>query len=154
MAIAFWTNVVLLHHVLTDCCPLANHGAGAPDPVLARAKPANGPLPEAARDCALGRFYVDEDLWPQSPESELSRSAVRAGMNEVEPLIDACHRLYKVPGSVHVNIVIAKSGRVSSAKVRGSFSGTPMGECVEEMVRTACFPPSGGLTTLYPFQLR
>lgn len=145
LAIAFWTNVVLLHHVLTDCCPLANHGAGAP---------ANPPLPESARDCALGRFYVDEDLWPQSPDSMLSRSAVVAGMNEVEPLIDACHRLYQVPGPVRVNVVIAKSGRVSSAKVMGRFSGTPTGECVEEMVRTACFPRSSGLATLYPFQLR
>jgi hypothetical protein len=53
-----------------------------------------------------------------------------------------------------VNVVIATNGRVSSATVTGRFAGTPTGACVEQAVMAGAFPPSDGLSTPYPFQLR
>ncbi len=94
---------------------------------------------------------ADEDAKPAGP---LAKSAVVAGMNSVKPKVAACYSEYKVQGMAMVNVVIAKSGKVSSATVSGKFAGTPTGACVEKAVKTASFPPSEGLTTPYPFQLK
>ena len=53
-----------------------------------------------------------------------------------------------------VNVVIGKTGKVTSATVSGKFAGTPTGSCVEKAVKSASFPPSDGLQTPYPFQLK
>lgn len=84
----------------------------------------------------------------------LSKSAVVAGMNGVKGKVSDCYNQFKVPGTAMVNVVIGKSGKVTSATVTGKFAGTPTGACVEKAVRAASFPPSDGLTTPYPFTLR
>ncbi|HEX3698082.1 MAG TPA: GYF domain-containing protein [Polyangia bacterium] len=84
----------------------------------------------------------------------LSKNAVVAGMNSVKGKVGDCYNQYKVPGMVMVNVVIGKSGRVSSATAQGKFAGTPSGNCVEKAVKSAAFPPSDGLTTPYPFILK
>lgn len=84
----------------------------------------------------------------------LSKSAVVAGMNGVKGKVANCYNQYKVPGMAMVNVVISKSGKVSSASVTGKFAGTPTGSCVEAAVKSASFPPSDGLSTPYPFNLR
>ena len=53
-----------------------------------------------------------------------------------------------------VNVAIGKTGKVTSATVTGKFAGTPTGACVEKAVKSASFPPSDGLQTPYPFQLK
>jgi hypothetical protein len=55
-----------------------------------------------------------------------------------------------------VSVTIAKSGRVSNASVTGSFSGTPTGDCVAKVVKSATFPAFKGAaqTINYPFMLR
>jgi hypothetical protein len=75
-------------------------------------------------------------------------------MNAIKPKINDCYNQYKVPGMAMVMVVIGKSGRISSASVSGKFAGTPTGSCVEKAVKSASFPPSEGLSTPYPFQLR
>jgi predicted Zn finger-like uncharacterized protein len=84
----------------------------------------------------------------------LSKGAVVAGMNSVKGKVSDCYQEFKVPGMAMVNVVIGKSGKVSSATVTGKFAGTPTGSCVEKAVKSASFPPSDGLTTPYPFQLK
>ncbi len=84
----------------------------------------------------------------------LAKSAVVGGMNAVKPKINDCYNQFKVPGMAMVNVVIGRNGKVSSATVTGKFAGTPTGTCVEKAVKAATFPPSDGLTTPYPFQLR
>jgi predicted Zn finger-like uncharacterized protein len=84
----------------------------------------------------------------------LAKSAVVGGMNAIKPKIQDCYNQFKVPGMAMVNVVIARSGKVTSATVTGKFAGTPTGACVEKAVKAASFPPSDGLTTPYPFQLR
>jgi len=82
------------------------------------------------------------------------RAALIAGLNAVRPQVHACYEQFYVPGTAMANVVIAPSGRVSSATVTGKFAGTPTGACVEAAVKTARFPPSDGFRTPYPFQLR
>jgi hypothetical protein len=84
----------------------------------------------------------------------LSKSAVVAGMNSVKGKVSECYNQFKVPGMAMVNVVIGKNGKVSSAGVTGKFEGTPTGACVEKAVKSAAFPPSDGLSTPYPFNLR
>ena len=91
---------------------------------------------------------------PPVPRNPISKMAVVRGMNAVKPEIARCYEEFRVPGLAMVNVVIAKSGRVSSASVIGGFAGTPTGACVAQAVRAAVFPPSDGLVTPYPFQLR
>ena len=96
----------------------------------------------------------DDDSKPAAAAGPLAKSAVVGGMNSVKPKIAACYNEFKVGGMAMVNIVIGKSGKVTSATVSGKFAGTPTGGCVEKAVKSATFPPSDGLTTMYPFQLR
>jgi hypothetical protein len=84
----------------------------------------------------------------------LAKSAVVSGMNGIKGKITDCYNQFKVPGMAMVNVVIGKNGKISSATVIGKFAGTPTGSCVEKAVKSASFPPSEGLTTPYPFQLR
>jgi len=146
-------------------------GAGA----VAMAAPAAEPdKPKAAKgsldDLLEGalkprnRPRVDDDNGPRrssaasSPDAPsagpLSKAAVVAGMNGVKGKVGDCYNQFKVPGMAMVNVNIGKSGKVSSAAVTGKFEGTPTGACVEKAVKSASFPPSDGLTTPYPFNLR
>jgi predicted Zn finger-like uncharacterized protein len=101
------------------------------------------------------RPRVEEEA-PKAAASNgpLAKGAVVAGMNSVKGKVSNCYNQFKVPGMAMVNVVIGKSGKVTSATVTGKFAGTPTGTCVEQAVKTASFPPSDGLTTPYPFQLK
>jgi len=94
------------------------------------------------------------DPRPSPRENPISKAALITGLNGVRTRVAYCYQKYKVPGTAMVNVVIGKSGRVSSAQVTGKFSGTPTGACVEAAVETARFPRSDGFSTPYPFQLR
>jgi hypothetical protein len=144
--------------------------AGADDkkpagPVAAIAeppRPAKGSLDALLNDAApraANRPKVqDEDKRGGSGGGDsagpLSKTALVAGLNGVRPKVGACYNQFKVPGTAMVNVVIGKSGKVTSATVTGKFAGTPTGTCVEAAVKTASFPPSDGFSTPYPFQLK
>ncbi len=127
-----------------------------------KVKPAKGSLDDLLDGALNGRKRPRAD--DDSPGAKkagdsagggpLAKAAVVAGMKGVNGKVAACYAQFKVPGMAMVNVVIAKSGKVSSASVTGKFAGTPTGTCVESAVKTASFPPSDGLTTPYPFSLR
>lgn len=83
----------------------------------------------------------------------LSEVAFAAGMDARRPRVHDCYTEFKVPGVALVTVKIGKNGRVSAADVRGKFEGTPVGACVENAVKGAAFPPSDGLTAVFPFNL-
>jgi predicted Zn finger-like uncharacterized protein len=126
----------------------------------AEKKPAKGSLDDlidgavGSRHGGSGRPKVSDDDKPAVSAGPLAKGAVVAGMNSVKPKIAACYSEFKVQGMAMVNVVIGKSGKVSSATVSGKFAGTPTGACVEKAVKSASFPPSDGLQTPYPFQLK
>ncbi|MES1158078.1 MAG: GYF domain-containing protein [Haliangium ochraceum] len=126
-----------------------------------KAKPAKGSLDDLLEGALNGRKAkpkVEDDAPGKKGEAAgggpLAKAAVVAGMNSVKGKVSACYAQFKQAGLVMVNVVIGKSGKVSSAAVTGKFAGTPTGTCVESAVKTASFPPSEGLTTPYPFTLR
>jgi predicted Zn finger-like uncharacterized protein len=141
-------------------------GGGAPAATAvepAEKKPAKGSLDDLLEGALNGRKSapakprVEEDTSRKSEASgagPLAKGAVVAGMNSVKGKISECYTQFKVPGMAMVNVVIGKSGHVTSATVSGKFAGTPTGSCVEKAVKSASFPPSDGLTTPYPFQLK
>ncbi len=138
-------------------------GAAAPPVDIEKAKPAKGSLDDLLDGALNGRKKprVDDDSSGGRKVADsgggagpLAKAAVVAGMNGVKAKVSACYAQFKVPGLVMVNVVIAKSGKVSSSTVTGKFAGTPTGTCVESAVKTASFPPSEGLSTPYPFSLR
>ena len=70
----------------------------------------------------------------------LSPGAIRQGVARVVGSARACYKRYGVAGTVRVRVVIKGStGRVVSAHVLGSFSGTPTGRCVVRAFRRARF---------------
>ena len=92
---------------------------------------------------------------PALPE-RLDNSTVQSGMRAAQPRVSACYARFHVPGNALVHAVIARSGRIESAKVGGALAGTPTGECVERAVKGATFEPFHGqpLSIDYPFILR
>ena len=124
-------------------------------------RPAKGSLDDLLNNAApkaANRPKVADDDGKKGGGGEsagaLQQHALVAGFNAVRPKVAACYNQFKVPGTAMVNVVIAKSGKVSKADVTGKFAGTPTGQCVEAAVKTASFPPSDGFSTPYPFQLR
>lgn len=91
---------------------------------------------------------------PAETGGPISKSAVVAGMNGVKEAVASCYHRYGIPGLVMVNVSIGPGGNVTNARVTGRFAGTLTAACVDTAVRAASFPPSDGLTTLYPFTLR
>ena len=87
-------------------------------------------------------------------QGPLSKGELVKGMNAVRGKIADCYARFQTPGIAMVNVVIGRDGRVSSATVTGKLAGTPTGACVGAAVKTATFPPSGGLVTPYPFLLK
>ena len=89
------------------------------------------------------------------PES-LTKSQIQGGMRKTKTRVQACYDRFKVPGLARVSITIGRGGRVSSAKVKGVFAGTPTGDCVKKATRSARFPKFKGspITITYPFILR
>jgi len=149
----FWLLVATVHLILTHECPVAQSAAQIPV-----STPVAAPAIDARRCTITKRQQRPDDVFDQ-PSSEssgpgpISKNALVAGLNAVRPKVQVCYDRYRVPGLAMVNVVIAKSGRVSRAQVRGKFAGTPSGACVEQAVKTAVFPPSDGFSTPYPFQL-
>ena len=134
-------------------------GDSAPD--TGEKKPAKGSIDDlllgAVPQKKTAKASADDD--PSNRKAAegagpLAKNAVVAGMNAVKPKINDCYNQFKVPGMAMVNVVILKSGKVGSATVTGKFAGTPTGSCVEKAVKGASFPPSDGLTTPYPFNLK
>ncbi len=98
-----------------------------------------------------GSSAQSEDNLPE----QLDRGAVLGGLSKVKPRVLACKDQFKVSGMAMVSLTIGKTGRVSSATVKGSLAGTPTGECISRAVKSASFPPFKGspLTVDYPYQL-
>jgi predicted Zn finger-like uncharacterized protein len=136
-------------------------GGEAP-PDTGEKKPAKGSIDDLLLGAVPQRKGAPKSSGDDDPSSKkaaegagpLAKNAVVAGMNAIKPKINDCYNQFKVPGMAMVNVSILKSGKVGSATVTGKFAGTPTGSCVEKAVKSASFPPSDGLNTPYPFNLK
>ena len=96
-------------------------------------------------------FSGDKGL-PQT----LGRAQIHAGMRAIKRRLQGCYARYKTPGLANVQVTIGRNGRVSSARTKGMFAGTPTGACVQVAARSARFDRFKGapITITYPFILR
>ena len=98
----------------------------------------------------------DESTDSRVLPEQLDSAEVTAVMHSVRPAVAACFERYHVPGMAVVNTVIAGTGHVASATVKGALAGTPTGDCVSSAVRAAGFKRFSGrpITIHYSYLLR
>jgi hypothetical protein len=77
-------------------------------------------------------------------------------MRRIKGRVQGCYDKFRVPGTAFVSVTISPSGRISSARVKGIFAGTPTGACLQAAARAASFPRFKGsaINIDYPFILR
>ena len=125
----------------------SRHGGGS-DPLAALLSRAARPRHTAA---------TSRPSAPSISKQSLNRSDIKSGINRVKSSVRRCYDKYKVPGMIRVGVTVkGSSGRVSSASIRGKFSGTPTGRCVSRAVRRAHFAKfaRSSQSFTYPFILR
>lgn len=87
----------------------------------------------------------------------LSGADIRRGVGRVLGSARSCHNRYKVAGTARVRVVISgATGRPTSVRVLGSFSGTPTGRCVQRAFRRARFKrfQQGSQSFVFPLVFR
>jgi len=86
----------------------------------------------------------------------LSAPQIKDVMRGIKPQVMSCSTRHGAKGLARVQVVIATSGRVKSAKVLGELSRSPGGTCIAKAARGARFPSFSGkpVTIIYPFVLR
>lgn len=86
---------------------------------------------------------------PETPDRSTIQAVLAARTEAVTACANGAH------GLADVDIVIASSGRITTATVNGSFAGTPIGSCIARAVRAATFPPFSQprFEVTYPFHL-
>lgn len=91
---------------------------------------------------------------PALPE-RLTRSQILTVVKRNARAVRACRPADTDGSTVIIDIVVAPSGQVTDAAVDGPQKGTPVGACVERVVRAFRFPPFGGepLRLRLPLQL-
>lgn len=132
----------------------------APKPVAVAAKPARKPRTSDGVDDLLsnldggGRKAPARNTAraaqpaaaadPMLP-AKLSKSQILSVVRRNASKIRGCKsKDPNASGNVMVQMVIGKNGRVSSAKSKSPYAGTPIGSCVEGKVKTFRFPQFSG----------
>ena len=136
----------------------ASAGAGGSDGTgaLAGLSAAPTPMPTAPTATATARA-VEPAAEPSGPARELpstpDRSTIQAVLAARTDAVMACAS--GAHGLADVDIVIAGSGRITTATVNGPFAGTPIGSCIARAVRGATFPPfsQARFEVTYPYHL-
>jgi hypothetical protein len=87
---------------------------------------------------------------PRTP----SRSEVREALQALQADVRSCAEQWDGQ-TVPVNVTVASSGRVTTARVTGPLAGTRAGSCIARTVRKARFPEfrKDFFEVRYPFQL-
>lgn len=93
---------------------------------------------------------------PKTGRQKLSHDEISAGMDRVEPAVNACYAKLEVAGQVVVKVKILPSGAVAAVEAVDRFAGTPTGACVAAAVQRAVFVPFDGaaMTIRYSFTLQ
>jgi hypothetical protein len=111
--------------------------------------PAPAPAPPPTQAAVAPAPTERAESLPDTPD----RDAIQQALGAVTPAVQACGA--GEHGVADVDIVIASSGRVTTATVNGRFAGTPIGSCIARAVRGARFAPFAQprYEVTYPFHL-
>jgi TonB family protein len=66
-------------------------------------------------------------------------------MAEVKAKANACAQRLGQSGTAELKISVGKEGGVTDVRVGGKVANTPLGACVDKVVRAATFRPNAGL---------
>lgn len=91
----------------------------------------------------------DRGALPATPDRSTIQTILEGRADAVSACAAGAH------GLADVDVVIAGSGRVTTATVNGTFAGTPVGSCIARAVRAATFPPFAQprFEVTYPYHL-
>ena len=86
---------------------------------------------------------------PGTPDRDTIQAVLAGRLEAVRACAEGAH------GLADVDVVIASSGRITTATVNGPFAGTPVGSCIARAVRGAQFPPFAQprFEVTYPYHL-
>ncbi|MFO0683316.1 MAG: hypothetical protein U0234_14760 [Sandaracinus sp.] len=86
---------------------------------------------------------------PTTPDRSTIQTILEGRADAVRACAAGAH------GLADVDVVIAGSGRITTATVNGTFAGTPVGSCIARAVRGATFPPfsQARFEVTYPYHL-
>jgi hypothetical protein len=79
-----------------------------------------------------------------APAGDFDASAARAALAAAGSAASACKQPDDPGGGARVSVTFAPSGRVTIARVTGSYQGTPTGSCIARAFRTISVPAFGG----------
>lgn len=87
---------------------------------------------------------------PKLPET-LTRDQVRGGLDKVRGKVLACTK--GTYGRVLADVTVSAPGRVSNARIEGTFAGTKAAACMSRAIHNAKFPAFSGpdISVRYPF---
>lgn len=143
---------------VTEAAPAAEEAPAAPAPAASPAASASEtPVARAVTEALSSGEPVEPSPAADGAAAEfpatLTSQQVLAVMNGLAPRIRRCGD--GTPGTVHVDVTISGSGRVTSALVTGQFAGTPIGSCAARTVRAARFPQFGqpSMTVRFPYPI-
>lgn len=106
-----------------------------PAATVAPATPAPAPAPAPAPTLAPA---------PSPAAGEFDTSAAKAALAAAASAASACKQPDDPGGGARVSVTFAPSGRVTIARVTGSYQGTPTGSCIARAFRTISVPAFGG----------
>ncbi len=124
-------------------------GVSASPSATRPAAPTPSRAPSAPPPVTTARPSAPADGLPETPD----RATIQAVLEAVGPAVQACGG--DEHGTADVDVVIAASGRVTTATVHGPFAGTPIGSCIARAVRGARFPAFAQphFQVTYPYHL-
>ena len=145
LAIAFWTDVLLLRLIVAHLGPDSNERAWA------EAIPSVMPAPRV--DIAVAPLPIIDHAPPGIP---LTRAEVVRDLEALQPKLDGCGLIDSPPrlrddpppSPMLVKVVILEDGRVATAEVKGKLAGSDAARCVEAMVLSTRFGFSTAEKTL------
>jgi len=138
-------------------------GGGTPTTSVARAPsapaPAPPPPPEPSAEATASTTApahahastpgpAPSDL-PDTPDRDTIQAVLAGRLDAVRECAQGAH------GLADVDVVIASTGRITTATVNGPFAGTPVGSCIARAVRGARFPAftQPRFEVTYPYHL-
>lgn len=114
--------------------PSVAAGPSAAPPTVASPSPGIGGEIEVRPHRSIER-HGEQD----ADDEALSRSDIAMAMQRLKPRAMQCFTRFRHAGIASVKMAIAPSGRVAGAKAMGELAGSPIGECLEAVARTATF---------------
>ena len=80
------------------------------------------------------------DACANNPNETLSPGDVKDAMSSVRGVVSGCFSKFGVSGKVTIRVSVSCQGSVQSASAIGEHAGTPLGGCIEKVVRNVKFP--------------